>query len=321
MKKQNLLHPGHATLGAISVSVFILAAASVAGFDAVGAVQEITGGAAEAAEEAHEVVTAPRKAESVASIFDGMGYWLDIVAIAGVAPRVYVAALPEDLTDIDDIDARKRLFVRIMLPLVLKENERIAASRERVIELRDRLAAGGRITVGERVWLEQIAERHKGSIDDLNDLVRKIDVIPPSLVLAQTIEESGWGTSRFAIANNAMFGQRVYDPLEPGQAVDRPDPRYRLAHYSTLAESVASYMRNINRHPAYAEFRTLRTQMRSRGMTMDSLALAATLTRYSELGERYTRKIQNLIVFNELDRFDHVELMPSQTAQLVVPDA
>lgn len=321
MKMQDLLHPGHASLGVISVSVFMLAAASIAGFDAVGAVQKLTRGAADTADTAHEVVTVPRTAESVAGIFDSMGYWLDIVQVAGVAPRVYVAALPEDLPDIDDIDARKRLFVRIMLPLVLKENERIAANRERVIELRDRLAAGGRITVGERVWLEQIAERHKGSADDLKDLARKIDVIPPSLVLAQTIEESGWGTSPFAIANNSMFGQRVYDPLAPGQDVDRPDPRYRLAHFGSLADSVAAYMRNINRHAAYAEFRTLRGQMRSRGTSMDSMALAATLTRYSELGERYTRKIQNLIVFNKLDRFDHVELIPSQSAQLVIPDA
>jgi len=321
MKKRDLLHPGHASLGAISVAVFMLAVASIAGFDVVGAVQKTIHGTPGERDQAYDVVTTPSTAESVASHFDSMGYWLEIVELAGVAPRVYVAALPEDLPDIDDIDARKRLFVRIMLPLVLKENERIAANRERMVELRDRLGAGGRITVEERVWLEGIAERHKGSADDLDDLVRKIDVIPPSLVLAQTIEESGWGTSPFAIANNSMFGQRVYDPLEPGQDVDRPDPRYRLAHYGSLADSVAAYMRNINRHRAYAEFRTLRAQMRALGKAMDSLALAATLTRYSELGKRYTRKIQNLIVFNELDRLDHVQLMSSQTAQLVIPEA
>ncbi len=321
MRKRDLLHPGHAGLGAIGVSVLMLALASIAGFDTVGAVQKMLHGTPGEREREYHIVATPRTAESVASLFDSMGYWLHIVEVAGVAPRVYVAALPEDLPEIADIETRKRLFVRIMLPLVLKENERIAADRERVIELRDHLAAGGRITVEERLWLEDLAERHRASVDDLDGLVRKIDVIPPSLVLAQTIEESGWGTSSFAIGNNSMFGQRVYDPLKPGQNVDRPDPRYRLAHYGSIAESVSAYMRNINRHPAYAEFRTLRVQMRARGRDVDALALAATLTRYSELGQGYTRKIQNLIVFNELDRFDHVELAPSQTARLVVPDA
>lgn len=321
MKKNNPLHPGQMALGAISISAFMLAGASIAGFDSVAAVQSMMSRDEPQTAPRHEVVTAPRKAESVASIFDGMGYWLDIVAAAGMAPRVYLAALPEDMPQVDDIDARKRLFVRIMLPLILKENERIAANRERVVELRDRLAAGGRLTVGERVWLDELAARHKGTADDLDDLVERIDVIPPSLVLAQTIEESGWGTSSFAITNNSMFGQRVYDPLEPGQDIDRPDPRYRLAHFGSLSESVSAYMRNINRHRAYAAFRALRAEMRANGNSFDSLALAATLTRYSELGLRYTRKIQRLITFNELDRFDHVELVPSQTAQLVVPEA
>lgn len=322
--KKHILHPGHMALAAISVFVFVLASASVAGFDTVGAVQRLVHTESGVGQTTHKVVRAARTAESMASLFDGMGYWLSVVGATGFAPRVYVSSMPEDLSDMRDIDARKRLFVRIMLPIVLDNNARIAERRARVVAMRDRLAGGGRLTVGERLWLETLAKRHKASAEtaeDLDDLVDRIDIVPPSLVLAQAIEESGWGTSRFAVTNNSLFGQRVYDPLPAELARGRPDPDYRLAHFKSLGDSVAAYMRNVNSHAAYAGFRALRAEMRAEGRPFDSLKLAATLTRYSELGQRYVDKIQSLIRYNDLKRFDEVVQAPTETARVVIPES
>lgn len=322
--KMQLMRPGHMALGTLSLFVFVLATASVAGFDTVAAVQGFLRTKTSTPPPAHEVVETPRTAASVATLFDGMGYWLPVVNATGLAPRVYVASLPEDLDAMRDIGARKRLFVRIMLPLILSTNEYIAQNRERLVALRDRLAGGGRLTVGDRLWLDKLAKRHKASAEDLealDDLIERIDVVPPSLALAQAIEESGWGTSPFAVANNSLFGQRVYDPLPPELARGRPDPDYRLAHFKSLGDSIAAYVRNVNSHAAYAEFRALRAEMRASGEALDSHELAATLTRYSELGAGYVEKIQRLIRGNDLTRFDDVSLESSQSAQLVIPDA
>ncbi len=231
--------------------------------------------------------------------FDRIGFDLDSVA-AGSAPvpRVTLVMLPGDLDGIGDLDARKDLFLRAFLPVVLTVNERIVEDRRRLIALRDKIAAGETLLGGEVQWLLALADIYDQPDMDFDALLKKVDAIPPSLALAQAIEESGWGTSRIAKDQNAMFGQFGEDPLGAWD--------YRS--FPSLTAAVESYARNLNTHRAYREFRQARATMRSHGGSMDAWALAATLFRYSERGPLYVKNLRWIIRDNDLRAFDSAHL-------------
>jgi Bax protein len=134
------------------------------------------------------------------------------------------------------------------------------------------------------------------------ELLRRVDVVPPSLAIAQAIIETGWGASAAARRLNALYGQLGGD----GSSVAR------LASFANIQESVAAYVHNLNTHFAYAGFRDLRQRMRAAGQPIDAEKLAATLTRYSELGAVYTREVQGLIRRERLAEYDAARLAAAQ---------
>ena len=251
---------------------------------------------------APQIIDSPPAAARLLDHFVAIGYTLERVrGNAGAVPRVYLARLPSDLPQIDSSEARKRIFVKAMLPLLLAENERVLADRERVIRLARRLAAGRVLQPAEGAWLRQIAADYDVASTDLDELVRRVDAVPPSLALAQGALESGWGTSRAAQRSHATFGQM----------------RFRIAGEQTIAEvkafadlpqAVAAYARNLNTHRAYVEFRSRRAAMRAAGDIPDGAELALHLLRYSERKDDYVRAVRALIRANNLDAFDAARL-------------
>jgi len=231
--------------------------------------------------------------------FDRIGFDLDSVASgSSPVPRVALVMLPSDLDGIGDLDARKDLFLRAFLPVVLTVNERILDDRARLIALRAKISSGGTLLGGEVQWLLALADTYDQPDMDFDALLKKVDAIPPSLALAQAIEESGWGTSRIAKGQNAMFGQFGEDPLGAWD--------YRS--FDSLTSAVESYARNLNTHRAYREFRQARSTMRNRGGNVDAFALAATLFRYSERGPLYVKNLRWIIRDNDLKAFDSAHL-------------
>ena len=247
--------------------------------------------------------------DRIADVFARIGYRLDTVRADGEVPRVFLASLPSDLSDIAVPERRKIMFIETALPLILHVNELIALDRERVIDLRDRVAAGRAISAADRTWLERAAAAYGLDRVDMDELVRRVDVIPPSLALAQSAEESGWGTSRFAQEGNALFGQRTWNDdggLVPSQRGDGDS--YRVAAFDQLMDGVKSYAFNLNSHPAYDKFRRTRAAQRHDNDALDGFALAGTLGRYSERGLAYVRAVRTIIRRNALDVFDHARL-------------
>lgn len=253
---------------------------------------------------------APPMAAALSTRLASLGY--DLVAVretAGRVPRFYLDSLPRDLDRMSSIEARKTLFIKIVLPIVLRVNEELAAARLRVEWLFDRLALSGAIAPVDRRWLEEIAERCETDPFDREALLSRLDVVPPSLALAQAAEETGWGTSRFAREGNALFGMYTYEAAL-GMLPKRRDAhrRHRVRSFPSLFEAGSAYARNLNCHPAYAEFRQARVALRAAGVPMSGYALAGELTRYSERGTAYIRTIRRIIRQNNLDDFDRVHL-------------
>jgi Bax protein len=221
----------------------------------------------------------------------------------GDIPRVFVQALPSDLDGIVDVEQRKRLFLQVLLPQILRLNEDIRADRARLIAIAQTPPDGQ--STENAAWLARVAQEYRATPADYASLLTRVDVVPPSLAIAQGAIESGWGTSRFALTGNALFGQRTFDLSHAGFSPnDVEDANFKVRRFESLMESIWGYMITLNTHPAHARFRQLRAQMRQEGDAIDSMALAGTLTRYSEEGERYVSLVQNVISANNLRRLD-----------------
>lgn len=230
--------------------------------------------------------------------FTRMGYRLDRVAQGIGVPPVFLPAVPGDLDALAEIDDKKQVFLRVMLPLVLVVNEEIAEDRRRL----EAMAAGREPR--DESWLADLASRY-GAEPQPARLLRLVDVVPPSLALAQAAEESGWGTSRFVREANNLFGHVGGDAGLVPQG-DQSGPR--MAAFASLHEAVRAYVHNLNTHPAYDNLRRARAAARSRGAVPDGHSLAGTLTAYSERGPAYVDTIRTIIRANGLLRFDRAKL-------------
>lgn len=224
-------------------------------------------------------------------------------------PNVFLAALPTDLADVRIAAQRKDMFVAMILPLVLRENEEIAANRVRLMDISARLSEDVKLPADDRLWLAAMAERYDTEPANVTELARRMDIVPPSLALAQAAEESGWGTSRFASEGNALFGQRTYDSNEGMAPKSRAsEETFRVRAYRDLGGAVRSYIHNLNTHPAYAQFRKERAKKRANDQSLTGHALAETLMRYSERGPDYVKTLQSLMRANRLADFDKARL-------------
>lgn len=224
-------------------------------------------------------------------------------------PRIFLATLPVDIADVNITEKRKRAFLKVMLPHILRENERLSADRERLQVLRKRVEGGATLPQRDQQWIEQMAEQYNVDDGDLGELVARVDVVPPGLALAQAVEESGWGTSRFALMGNAVFGMWTWNPGSGLVPENRPDGEtYEVQRFKSLEHSVAAYMRNLNSKASYREFRDKRAQMREKN-SLDSYQLAGTLHRYSVRGQDYIRTIRSIMKSNSLDGFDAAKLV------------
>jgi Bax protein len=244
-------------------------------------------------------------AESMAVVFDAAGYRLAAVR-SGKAevPPFQLRKLPADFSGTENAAERKRLFIRSVLPLVLQVNKHIEKQRAALLRLLRKQQRGEKPTEREADWLKQIALLYRVKPEQTAELRRRIVPIPPALALAQAAAESGWGTSRFALKGNALFGQWTFvegEGIKPREA--KPGSRHAVKSYRRLIGSAWDYARNINSNPAYRELRIARARGADTG-----LALAAHLQRYSERGMDYVDLLKTIIQQNGLALLNKAKL-------------
>ncbi|WP_207480586.1 glucosaminidase domain-containing protein [Arenibaculum pallidiluteum] len=225
-------------------------------------------------------------------------------------PRVFLAALPSDMHGIRSAEDRKELFIGAVLPWILHINEEIQSDRERLKTLAARQGEGKPAAPADLAWLETLAARYEvpeamqGGVPDYRALLRRVDVVPPSLALSQAAEESGWGTSRVARMSNALFGQTAWRSGPRGRSVGE------VRGFADIDDSVRSYIHNLNTHPAYEALRGARAALRAAGRHPDGHALAGGLLRYSERGRAYVTAVRTIMRGNDFVRLDRARLAP-----------
>lgn len=258
--------------------------------------------------------------------YDSLGYTLDgVVAGEAIVPRLLLEKVPSKWRGIQGADARKDVFFRTMLPLVLEANGKVTRDRARLLQLQSRAEKGQPIDGDDLVWLRGLAEKYEvedwQGIDESNQLdrlVRRVDVVPVSLALIQAAVESAYGRSRFAREGNALFGQWAWGKgMEPADQRDGKGD-YRVAAFKSPLASVEAYLLNLNTHPAYQDFRVRRAAIRAQGDdVLRGLDLVGGLSAYSEKGEAYLEILSKAIRANGLGRFDGASMAAEEAVKLV----
>lgn len=260
------------------------------------------------------IIHARAGAERVARTFADLGYDLDRVRRGEqTVPRVMLASLPHDLAKLDSIEQRKAMFLATVLPVALYVNEKVLEQRRVLEAMHDCVRRDVKLGSRAKAWLRTVADLYDGE-PDIGYLLTRVDAVPPSLLLAQAAIESAWGTSRFAQEGNALFGEYTYKHhrgLLPRALTT--DARFRVRHFEHMVESVVSYVRNLNTHPAYEGFRIRRATFRAIGGAPDGLTLASELSRYSERRHVYVRELRTVIRANRLNAFDDAALERTPT--------
>lgn len=219
-----------------------------------------------------------------------------------------------DFTEYESVDKRKKAFFSFFLPLVRERNSEILAIRDKLSQWRDHpeTVDGWSSTDVQAVAADYGMEGFDpDSPGDWKHLMRRVDVIPPSLALAQAAKESAWGTSGFAREGNNFFGQWCFEKgcgLVPEDRSSGSD--HEVAVFPSAEVSVDAYMRNLNRHRAYAPLRRIREELRRKDEPVTGKALAQGLEGYSEQGEEYVSQVQALIHSNDLTRHDRDDFAP-----------
>ena len=245
-------------------------------------------------------------ASTIEQLFKDTNYSLSEVRRTKKVKPIRLSLLPNEMKSIESSGKRKNLFIKIILPLVLEENNRIIIDRKKLFTILNK----NKNSKDEINWLNQKFKQYGVVNKDLATLKVRMDIIPVSLAIAQAAKETGWGTSRFAIEGNALFGQWTWsgEGIKPAEA--DTNATYKVMKFNVLKASVRAYQRNLNTHSSYKKFRFIRAQLRDDNKKLDSLKLAEYLDNYAQTGTEYTKVLIQIIQQNQLKDFDEVKLLP-----------
>ena len=246
-------------------------------------------------------------AKTIEQLFKDTNYNLKDVRKSKLVKPVSLSLLPEEISKIENTKKRKDLFIQIILPLVIKENNNIKLDRKKLFSILNK----SKNTKAEKKWLAVKFKQYGVINKDLSTLKIRMDEVPTSMAIAQAAKETGWGTSRFAQEGNALFGQWTWtgDGIRP-EAADNSST-HKVMKFKVLQASVKAYHRNLNTHSSYKEFRSVRADFRDKKKKLDSLILSQYLDKYAETGKEYVKILQQIIRQNQLTDFDDVKLLPS----------
>ncbi len=247
------------------------------------------------------------KTETVIQLFKDVDYDLRTVRNEKLVKPIYFTQFPRDLDNLQSVQLKKETFIKIVLPLIVAENEKIIDYREKLKTLSEKKFTSDL----EKQWLRQKLLEYKVKKGNLSELMLRMDMVPVSIALAQAAKESGWGTSRFALEGNAIFGQWTWDGQGIAPLKRDGDKNHKILKFPILRASVKAYKNNLNTHKSYSKFREKRKSLRDKNKNITGLSLTDTLKNYAQTGSEYTKILNQIIKQNRLSDFELVRLVNS----------
>ena len=237
------------------------------------------------------------------SVFTSENYFVDSIFIDSIAPQIYVKNVSIGIKKLD-VKQRKSLFIRMLLPNILLSNEKIMLERNIILEFLE----NDNLSNSEKETLNKIANKYSGSADNLEELLQRVNIVPASLALSQAIIESGWGTSRYAIEGNALFGHHV-SKNDTSRFIESQNSDVKMKAFDSILAAVEAYMHNINSTKSYTKLRVARADITAKGDLLKGKKLSPYLINYSERGTEYIKELNRMIRQQKLARFDYVKLV------------
>lgn len=222
------------------------------------------------------------------------------IMVASVLPAITFANNPPQET-----------FINSVSTVIQQENQQITEQRN--ILLSDFLThqSHHNLSTHQQHWLQTLAKAYDlpsfspNQTSSWTALIKRVDIIPPSLGVAQAAIESNWGRSRFARQGNNLFGIWCYQSGCGIVPLQRPKNKtYEVKSYPSTKDSIIDYMHTINTAPAYAELRNARYTDYLKGRSIQGKEMAAYLTRYSTKGQTYVQSLQSTIAHHQLNKLD-----------------
>ena len=247
------------------------------------------------------------KTETVLNLFKDVEYDLGQVRSKKLVKPIYFTQFPKDLDELQNTQLKKETFIKIVLPLIVVENERILDDRKKLIILSEKKFT----TDPEKQWIRQKLLEYKVKKGNIKELLVRMDIIPVSIALAQAAKESGWGTSRFALEGNALFGQWTWSGQGIAPLNRESNKSHKILKFPILRASVKAYKNNLNTHNSYSKFRSKRLSLREKNKKISGLELTETLNNYAQTGSEYTKILNQIIKQNRLTDFELVSLVSS----------
>ena len=234
-----------------------------------------------------------------------------IPATKSIDPGPEIKRIVSGLPEFREIPAgreRKAAFFGYFLPIVEKQNRSILTTRQKLADWylnRDEISSGDASEINTVAIRYRIHDFDVENDKSWQELLNRVDVVPPSLALAQAANESAWGTSRFARQAYNFYGQWCFKQ-GCGLVPKKRDAgkTHEVAAFDSPQESVKMYIRNLNSNSAYKSLRDVRAQLRQLNKPVTGHALAAGLKRYSERGMEYVSELRSMIEYNKLARYD-----------------
>ena len=257
--------------------------------------------------ETSETDTFELNAATVVNLFEDLEYNLNNVRNEKKIQPIYFTRLPKDLNSIKSSKRKKDLFLQIVLPLVVTENEKILRDKEYLMKILTK-----RKNEKEKKWLNKKFKEYKISDKNIKELISRMDIIPASIALAQAAKESGWGTSRFALEGNAIFGQWTWNGNGIKPLDITKEQTHSILKFPILRASVKAYITNLNTHNGYKDFRKNRLKLRKSNKKLKGLDLIHGLDKYAQTGKKYTLVLEKLIKQNSLDDFENVSVLDNK---------
>tara|TARA_B100001996_G_C18644249_1_gene586774 strand:- start:480 stop:1415 length:936 start_codon:yes stop_codon:yes gene_type:complete len=248
-----------------------------------------------------EIVFSSSKSSHLESLLDQIKLDYKTVTDLGSIPNFGLLSLPKDLSNIEPTSRRKTIFFSSILPLIVKSNIDILNDRKILCEAIKNNDSKTKLEIAQKYYID-LSKIEKLMID--KTLIRKIDVVPISLIMAQAAAESGWGTSRFALEGNALFGQWTWDKSKGIEPKFASDQKAAVRKFNNLSDSVLSYLINLNTHNAYSSMRAKRNRNCNQKKLISGYELANWMGNYAVTRDEYIKLLRNIIKKNNLDALD-----------------
>lgn len=253
-------------------------------------------------------------ARTIISLFEEENYNLQDIRNGKAVEPIFLSKLPTGIKNINNIGERKKLFIKVILPLIIFENNKILDDRDNLSQIyREKT-----LNENELAWLKSKFKEYGIKDENIEELKIRMDIIPPSLAIAQAAYETGWGTSRFAMEGNSLYGVRTWTKgrgIVPNKRTE--EEKFEVLSYKIIRASISSYKKNLNTHQSYKEFREMRNQQRKKLRTISGLELSRYLTKYSEIGYQYVDRLKKIIEQNSLMDFDDAILSRKKKPSIV----